>query len=55
VTRHGAIVTSAGGETELGREKEADDASWVDANFTGPKNKENPHDRFSCYKWTVKV
>jgi hypothetical protein len=27
-----------------------DDASWADANFTGPKNKENSHDRFSCYK-----
>jgi hypothetical protein len=31
-------------------EKGRDNASWADANLTGPKNEENPHDRFSWYK-----
>jgi hypothetical protein len=43
-------VTSAGGEATLEREKGGDDVSRVDANLTGSKNKENLHDRFSCYK-----
>jgi hypothetical protein len=41
------------GDTRRG--KGGDDASWAEANFSGPKNKENPHSRFSCYKWTVKI
>jgi hypothetical protein len=28
---------------------------WADTNLTGSKNKENQRDRFSCYKWTVKI
>jgi hypothetical protein len=36
------------GEAALGRGK--DDTSWADVNFTGPKNEENSHYRFSCYK-----
>jgi hypothetical protein len=32
-----------------------DDASWIDANLTAPKNEENLHVRFSCYKWTLKI
>jgi hypothetical protein len=36
-------MTSARGEMAPGRGKVGDDASWVDANLTGPKNKENPH------------
>jgi hypothetical protein len=31
----------AGGEATPRREKGGDDASWADANLTGPKNKEN--------------
>jgi hypothetical protein len=31
-------------------EKGGDDANLVDVNFTGLKNKENLHSRFSCYK-----
>jgi hypothetical protein len=34
-------VASAGGETTPGRGKRGNDVSWVDANFTGPKDKEN--------------
>jgi hypothetical protein len=35
----------------LGRGKGGNDASWADANLTGPKNEENPRDRFSWYEW----
>jgi hypothetical protein len=48
-------ATLAGGETAPQRGKGGDDASWADVNLTGPKNKENPHGRFSYYKWTVKI
>jgi hypothetical protein len=34
-------VTSAEGEATLGRGKGGDDASWADANFSGPKIKKN--------------
>jgi hypothetical protein len=27
----------------------------VDENLTLPKNEENPHGRFICYKWTMKI
>jgi hypothetical protein len=50
MTRCGDVVTSTGGEAAPGREKGGDDASWTDANLTGPKNEENPHSRFSCFK-----
>jgi hypothetical protein len=55
VTRHNGVVTSAWGETAPGRGKRGDDTNWGDANLVGPKNKENPCGRFSCYKWTVKI
>jgi hypothetical protein len=32
------------GDTELGKGKRGDDASYTDINFTGLKNKENLHD-----------
>jgi hypothetical protein len=44
-----------GGEVALRSEKGGDDASWADANFIWPKIKENPHGRFNCYKWTMKI
>jgi hypothetical protein len=31
------VATSTGGEMTPGRQKGRDNASWVDANFTGPK------------------
>jgi hypothetical protein len=43
VTRCGGMATSAGGEVAPGRGKGGDGANWADVNFTGPKNKENPH------------
>jgi hypothetical protein len=43
------VMTSTGGEVAPGREKGVDDASFADANLTGPKNEENPHGRFGCY------
>jgi hypothetical protein len=55
VTRRNGMATSAGGEVTPMMGKEGDDASWADMNLTGPKNKENSHPRFSCYKWTVKI
>jgi hypothetical protein len=33
------VATSAGVETELGKEKGGDDVSWDDMNLTGPKKK----------------
>jgi hypothetical protein len=55
VTRCGSVTMSIGGEVAPGRGKGGDDASWADANLTGPKNKENSHGQFSCYKWMVKI
>jgi hypothetical protein len=55
VTRNDGVVTSARGEVTSGRENGVDDVIWAGANLTGPKNKENPHGRFSCYKWTIKI
>jgi hypothetical protein len=55
VTRNDGVVTSARGEVTPGRENGVDDVIWAGANLTGPKNKENPHGRFSCYKWTIKI
>jgi hypothetical protein len=55
VTRCGGMGMSAGGEAAPGRLKGADDASWTDTNFTGPKNKENSCGRFCYFKWTVKI
>jgi hypothetical protein len=44
VTQRGGVATSVEGEATSGRKKGGDDdASWADANLTGPKNKENPH------------
>jgi hypothetical protein len=39
VTRRGGVTTSVGGEVAPGKGKGGDDASWVDVNLTGPKNK----------------
>jgi hypothetical protein len=36
-------------------EKGGDDVNWADMNLIEPKNKENLGDRFSCYKWMVKI
>jgi hypothetical protein len=55
VARRGDVATSAGGEAAPKMGKGGDDASWADPNFKGLKNEENLHDRFSCYKWTVKI
>jgi hypothetical protein len=55
VTRRSSVVTSAEAEAASGRGKGGDDVSWADANLTRPKNGENSRDRFSCYKWTVKI
>jgi hypothetical protein len=55
VIRHGGMTTSTGGEAPQGRGKGGDDASWTNVNFIGPKIEENPHGRFSYYKWTVKI
>jgi hypothetical protein len=52
---HGGMATSAGGEAAPERGKGEDNTSWTDVNLIGPKNKENPHDQFSCYKWMVKI
>jgi hypothetical protein len=50
VTWRGSVVTSAEGEVAPGGGKGVDDGSWADVNLTEPKNKENSHGRFSCYK-----
>jgi hypothetical protein len=55
MTRRGDVATSVGGEAAPGRGKGGDNASWVGANLTGSKNKENSCGQFSCYKWTVKI
>jgi hypothetical protein len=52
---HGGMATSAGGEPAPERGKGEDNTSWTDVNLIGPKNEENPHDQFSCYKWMVKI
>jgi hypothetical protein len=50
------MTTSARGEVAPRRGKrEDDDVSWGDVNLTEPKNKENSHDQFNWYKWTVKI
>jgi hypothetical protein len=43
-------MTSIGGEVTPRRGNRGNEASWADTNLFGPKNKENPHDRFSWYK-----
>jgi hypothetical protein len=48
------MVMSPIGEAAPGMGKGGDDTSWTNTNLTGLKNEENPRDRFSCYKWTVK-
>jgi hypothetical protein len=55
MTRRDGVKTSAGGEAAPERGKGGDDASWVDTNLTGQKNKENSHGRFNWYKWTVNI
>jgi hypothetical protein len=55
MTRCGGVEMSAEGEAAMEREKGGDNVSWVDANFTGPKNEKNPRYQFSCFKWTEKI
>jgi hypothetical protein len=55
VTWRGSVATSVRGEAAPEMGKGGDDTSWDDANFTGPKNKENSHGRFNCYKWIVNI
>jgi hypothetical protein len=43
------------GEAAPEKGKREDNTCWADMILTGPKNKENSRDRFSCYKWTVKI
>jgi hypothetical protein len=49
------MVMSAREEAAPERGKGGGDASWADTKLTGPKNEENQHGRFICYKWTVKI
>jgi hypothetical protein len=46
---------SDGGDAAPEREKGGDNTSWANANLIEPKNEENPHGRFSWYKWTMKI
>jgi hypothetical protein len=55
VTRCGGMTMLAGGEATLRRRNGVNDTSWSDVNLTGLKNKENLHNQFSWYKWTVKI
>jgi hypothetical protein len=48
-------MTSAKGDATPGSKKGGNNVSWADTNFIGPKNKENPHGRFSCYKWMIEI
>jgi hypothetical protein len=43
VTQRDGVTMSTGGEVTLGRGKVGNNASWANANYTGPKNKKNPH------------
>jgi hypothetical protein len=44
------MMTLVGGEAAPERRKGGDDANWTDVNLIRPKNKENTHSRFNCYK-----
>jgi hypothetical protein len=55
VTQRNGVATLAEGEAVPGTEKGGDDASWANTNLSEPKNEENSRDRFSWYKWTVKI
>jgi hypothetical protein len=55
VTWHSGMVTSAGGEATLWREKRGDDAVGLTRFLLGKKIKKNPSGRFSSYKWNVKI
>jgi hypothetical protein len=54
VTQYDVVTTSIEEEVAPKRRKGGDDVSWAYANLTETKNKENPYERFSWYKWTVK-
>jgi hypothetical protein len=45
VTRRGGVTTSDRGEAAL-RRKRGENASWINGNLSGSKNKENSHSRF---------
>jgi hypothetical protein len=50
VTLHNSVATSVGGDEVPGRGKGGDDTVGQMQILTGPKNEENSHGRFSCYK-----
>jgi hypothetical protein len=47
VTQRDGVAMSARGDVASERGKGADDASWTNANITGPKNKKNLRGQFS--------
>jgi hypothetical protein len=49
------VTTLVRGEAASGRGKGEDDTSCANVDLTGLKNEEDPHGRFSWYKWTVKI
>jgi hypothetical protein len=53
-TRRCDDVSRRRGGTGEGK-KGGNDAGWVDTYLTEPKNEENLHGQFSCYKYTVKI
>jgi hypothetical protein len=53
--RRGGMMMSAEGEAVLRRGKGGAGISWVDANLTKLKNKENSCGRSSWYIWMVKI
>jgi hypothetical protein len=55
VTRRDDVMMFVRGEAAPRRRKWGYNVSCADANFTGPKNKENSRGRFCCYHWTVKI
>jgi hypothetical protein len=50
VIRRDGVVMLVRGDAAPGRGKRGDNASWADGNLAGPKNEENPRDRFCWYK-----
>jgi hypothetical protein len=55
VTQCSGVTTSVGVEAAPRKGKGGNDTNWGDANLAESKNEENPRDRFSWYKWTVKI
>jgi hypothetical protein len=55
MTQRDNVMMSIGGEVTVGRRNGGDDTNWADTNFTEPKNEENKCDRFSWFKWMMKI